>query len=181
MRVFIGIELSESVKDSLFDWQQRLKPYALKGKFTSPTNYHLTLQFIGEATATEIDVLKSVVSSVTDTATPFELSLNHIGEFPKKNKSILWAGTDSSHSLNELYEKVHQTFSQYHLEMKKDLYTPHVTLGRNLVLSESFEHIKKELDGNSIPITVDNITLFESTRINDQLVYRAIQKHQMTF
>lgn len=171
MRVFIGVALSQSVKDSLFDLQQQLKPYSVKGKFTSATNFHLTLQFIGEATAAEVDVLKAVVSSVSEDLIPFELSLNHIGEFQKKNKSILWAGPDSVYFLNELYDKLHQSFLQHDVEIEKRWYTPHITLGRNVVLKESFEQMSQELDWNPFTVTIDNITLFESIRINDQLVY----------
>lgn len=180
MRVFIGIELSPSVKTSLMDWQLQLKPYSIKGNFTTPTNYHLTLQFIGEATMEEIDVFKSIVSSIAKSSRSFELALIHVGEFPKKNKSILWAGPDSRRSLNDLYDKVHQAFSLHHVAVEKRPFTPHVTLGRNIVLTDAFETIKKEQSWNTIPIIVDNVTLFESTRINDQLVYRAIAKHEMT-
>lgn len=178
MRVFIGIVLSQSVKDSLFDLQQQVKPYSVKGKFTSATNFHLTLQFIGEATAAEIDVLKTVVSSVSEDSIPFDLSLNHIGEFSKKNKSILWAGPESVHFLNKLYDKLHQAFLQHNIEMEKGGYTPHITLVRNVVLKKSFEQMNQELNWNPITVTIDNITLFESTRISDQLVYLPIEKNK---
>lgn len=180
MRVFIGIELSPSVKDSLFDWQQQLKPYSVKGNFTATPNFHLTLQFIGETTAAEIDVLKDIILSVAENSAPFEISLDHTGEFPKKNKAILWAGPDSVHFLTELYDTLHQAFSQHHVEMEKLRYIPHITLSRNSVLKESFAKISQELSWSPIPVTIDNITLFESTRLNDQLVYLPMDKKMMT-
>ncbi|MBM6613789.1 RNA 2',3'-cyclic phosphodiesterase [Desemzia sp. RIT804] len=181
MRLFIGIELSQSVKESLFVVQQQLKPYSIKGKFTSPKNFHLTLEFIGEATEKEIEVYKTIISSVAEVSSSFVVSLDHIGKFIQKNKSILWAGPSTAYSLNKLYDRLHVEFSSRYLEMDKKQYTPHITLGRNIVLNDSFEQVKKELHWNAIPLTIDNITLFESTHINGHLVYRAIEKQQMAF
>ncbi|MFL2099882.1 RNA 2',3'-cyclic phosphodiesterase [Desemzia sp. FAM 23991] len=177
MRIFIGIELSCPVKEKLFELQQQIRPYVVKGHFTSLMNFHLTLQFIGETPHS--DILRSIVSSVAGDSKPFDLSLDHLGQFLKKNKSILWAGPDSDQQLNELYEKLHQHFLHHHLEMEKRSYAPHVTFGRNIVLLDSFEQMRQELNWKAVPVTIDNITLFESTRIHDQLVYRPIARYQI--
>ena len=62
MRLFIAINLSDAMKDSLINTQNALYDLGVRGKYTSEENLHLTLAFIGEYPNAEpvLDVRDSV-------------------------------------------------------------------------------------------------------------------------
>lgn len=179
MRVFIGVVLNDSVKEALFEVEQQLKLHCTRGNFTPLSNFHLTLQFIGDATDTEVEQFKAVIRETAEEVQSFDILLNNLGEFPKKNRSVVWAGPDSETKVTELYDILHDQLSQNELDIQKKPFTPHITLGRNLALTEPFDQITKKLSWDKIPVKIDNITLFESVRINDQLVYRPLEKQEL--
>ena len=84
MRLFIAINLSDAMKDSLINTQNALYDLGVRGKYTSEENLHLTLAFIGEYPNAEpvLDALSSV------SFRPFELSLEGMGRFG----DLWWAG-----------------------------------------------------------------------------------------
>ena len=48
MRLFIAINLSDAMKDSLISTQNALYDRGVRGNYTPEENQHLTLAFIGE-------------------------------------------------------------------------------------------------------------------------------------
>ena len=62
MRLFIAINLSYAMKDSLINMQNALYDRGVRGNYTSEENLHLTLAFIGEYPDAEtvLDALSSV-------------------------------------------------------------------------------------------------------------------------
>ena len=84
MRIFIAIQFEEAFRQTLLDVQSALKACGIKGNYTKPENFHLTLAFIGEYRNPQniLDTLDDIEFA------PFELSLNGIGRF----ETILWAG-----------------------------------------------------------------------------------------
>lgn len=179
MRVFMGIELNEIVKQQLFEIEQQLEKHCSRGNFTTLNNFHLTLQFIGHATADDIDQFKQVLHDTAAESTPFEITINGLGEFPKKKRSVVWAGPERDSELSSLYDELHEQFNRHQWTLQKKPFVPHITLGRNLLLTETFAELEQQLQWEPISIKIDQLTLFESVRINDQLIYRPIQQFKM--
>ena len=77
MRLFIAINLSDAMKDSLISTQNALYDRGVRGNYTSEENLHLTLAFIGEYPDAEpvLDALSAV------SFRPFELRLEGMGRF----------------------------------------------------------------------------------------------------
>lgn len=90
-RVFIGIEL-ESIKEELVSLQNQLKPYVKKGNFVFHDNFHLTLQFIGEINEQDLYPLKEIITTTAQNVRPFEIEVDHLGQFTKKKKQVVWLG-----------------------------------------------------------------------------------------
>ncbi len=48
MRLFIGIDLPDSIKQTLFEFQTILKAMGLKGAWKTRESMHITLEFLGD-------------------------------------------------------------------------------------------------------------------------------------
>lgn len=170
-RVFIGIEL-ESLKEELVLLQNQLEPYVKKGNFVFHDNFHLTLQFIGEINEEELHLLKEIIIIATQRTQPFELKVDHLGQFTKKNKQVIWLGIKNNPLLFELFTSLQEAFQEKdHFNLKKTAFLPHITIGRQMVLKRPLEEIECNLDRSNSKLQVTKIILYESKQINGRLRY----------
>lgn len=175
MRLFIAIELNDRLKNKLAVIQDKVKASSVNGKYTDLDNFHLTLHFIGEVNEIEKEKIEAGIEKVAEEAGPFELVLDSLGHFPKKTKHILWAGVKGDIvELHELNQSIRLLLDSK-LSKDEDIkYTPHITLGRKIELSGSFNELKKEIEVSTETIEVTSISLMESKRENGKLVYNSI-------
>lgn len=193
-RIFIGIEFTTEVKQSIALIGETLKAKAIKGRFTDTENYHLTLHFIGLATLEDIEKLETCLMQVAKMNAPFTIVLTGTGYFQKRKRKILWLGAMPSELLDQLYALLMEnykksfnkenglsttaqgkTHSEPHPLKTVSIFTPHITLGREVVITED-EAISKT---QYIFSKVEAITLFESVRINGNLVYRPLSRYRL--
>lgn len=179
MRVFIGIELTKPTKEALFDVQQQLIPASKKGRFTDKDNFHLTLKFIGETNQKEIEQLKNAVAETAAHSTAFKVAVKTVDKFQKKNGLILWAGPKETQPLLHLYDQLHNIMKKQAINIEKHPYTPHITLGRNIVWEKGKESSLLQSLVDPIPVKIDTLTLFESVRVNGRLIYRPFMRYPL--
>jgi len=175
MRVFFAIEFNNEIKDYLYSLQQKVREYCVGGNFSHRENFHLTLRFIGEQNPQQVEVLKKVLEEAAAGISPFELRLRNIGSFDKGNKKILWAGLDKSAELQNLYQKLEFCLERYGYQKEDRPYSPHITLAREVRLGNTSHNISKTFV-SSLPVKVNNISLMESSRINNKLTYTALYR-----
>ncbi|MEN8222488.1 MAG: RNA 2',3'-cyclic phosphodiesterase [Acidobacteriota bacterium] len=129
MRLFIGIKLSEQVKEKLCEICRDLKDIAPKVKWVKEDNIHITLKFLGETEKKDqiIDILTKNIS-----VPPFKLKYSGIGKFGIGDElRILWAGIHPSDELSELFSQMEKGMEQLDFPGEKRKFSPHITLGRN--------------------------------------------------
>lgn len=181
MRVFIAIELSEKVKGELSSIQQSVKQAALSGRFTSIDNFHLTVHFIGEVNHKECEDIKSAMERTASQTGPFQLSLSELGSFKKKNKEIIWVGVNGNvEALQQLNKDVLKNLSTSTLTDTEIEYVPHLTLGRQIKLALPLSDLRETAAFTETVITVDSLSLMESKRVNNELVYEPIYRVKLT-
>ena len=175
MRVFIAIELEEEVKEKLAEIQSKVKVTAEKGRFTAVSNFHLTLYFIGEADSERIGQISKAIDKCAEHNVPFKLSLGKLGSFNKRSKRIIWVGVDGDiRELKKVNEQISAELNEEEHTDEKGEYTPHITLGRQIVFNQDFEEWSQSQSAPPVAIEVDKISLMESTRLNGELIYRPI-------
>lgn len=122
MRLFIAIELDDSIKKSLTGAMHDLKKSGVRGSYTASNNLHLTLAFIGEVEdALEI---KTALQSVS--FKPFKLSLSDFGNFG----DILWVGVKGNQGLSQAAKGVREALDQAGISYDRKKFAPHITLVR---------------------------------------------------
>jgi RNA 2',3'-cyclic 3'-phosphodiesterase len=124
-RLFTGLEIPEDVALDL----QMMQGGIPGAKWLDPSNFHLTLRFIGDidgGLAREIDQVLSEISF-----RPFSVLLKGVGLFGGNQPHSLYVGVDDAAGelkrLRDLHEK---QFRQLGLAGETRKFTPHVTLAR---------------------------------------------------
>ncbi|AOT70804.1 RNA 2',3'-cyclic phosphodiesterase [Geosporobacter ferrireducens] len=172
MRVFIAIELEEGIRNYLIDQQRIIRKNSKKGNFTRRENLHLTLRFIGEIDRNDIQRIESAMEEAVEKKDLFYMKLGAMGEFPRGNKRILWIGiSEGLQSLKDLFERLEAALEKRGFSREAKGLTPHITLGREVVLEKDTVDLARELDTVPKAIKVAKISLMESTRINSVLQY----------
>ncbi len=175
MRVFVAIELQEEVKGYLSRIQQIAVRHSSRGNFTARDNLHLTVRFIGEVDLSLLSEIKAAITAAAGEIKPFDLYTAGLGYFPRKNRVILWTGVKGDiTSLRQLYAGVEKHLVRIGIPQEDRGYTPHLTLGREIVLNSSVEAIEGELRFETKSIIVQRLSLMDSCREDGKLVYRPI-------
>lgn len=175
MRMFIAIELDNTLKEYVFQRQQIIKNNSRRGNFSRKENFHLTLKFIGEVNIEEIEDIKKAINNTASVFSPFKMNLGELGYFPRKNKKIIWIGTSQGNKkLHKLFNILETNLDRLGFEREARGLKPHITLAREVVLKKDFKLLSKEISIESKEIPVKKISLMESTRIDGLLTYRPI-------
>lgn len=176
MRVFIAIELEDETKEYLTYYQEIVKKYSIKGNFTAKDNLHITLKFIGEVDHHDLDDLKKVVDSLSKRNNSFHLMINSLGNFSRGSREILWMGLKEEPLLKELYQDLEGLLESKGYERERRPYRPHITLGREILLSQDIEELRSQIKVVPRIINVKSVSLMESTRVKGKLVYLPLHR-----
>jgi 2'-5' RNA ligase len=164
MRLFIAINFNDETRARLISLRDELRSRSKRGNFTLDGNLHLTLVFIGECGATELDKIKTVLDTVA--FTPFDAEIERLGTFSRG--TLWWAGLRGDKRLIDLQREIEHKLALGGFEMDGREYHPHITLGREVVTGEKPWRIEPFGE------TVAGIDLMNSERINGKLTYTAI-------
>ncbi len=168
MRIFIGVALPEKIKEKLYELQRCWLDTAIRKRPTLFNNFHLTIKYIGELSLEEVELLTYSLEKQLANFKSFEARIANIGAFNKGSGQIIWAGfTAGNDLLNALNKEVVKAIKAIKIELKKERYTPHITLARNVY----FNDYKADLPLVNETIEINKVTVFQSHRIKGELTY----------
>jgi len=135
IRAFIAIELPGPVTAALLRLQNQLKKsvpiHAVR--WVAPQNIHLTLHFLGDIAAGDVDKISAGIEAVAAPAAPFELSVGGLGCFPNLHRPrVVWVGLPEKHAaLAALHQNLgRQLQAAINFSPETRPFAPHLTLGR---------------------------------------------------
>lgn len=172
MRLFIAVNLNNTMKDYLSEAIQKLKVKASEGNFTRIENLHLTLVFLGEVGEERLDAVKSAINYVN--AEPFRLSLEGFGRFKRRGGDIHWAGIAANDTLLSIQKQLSMELKKAGFTLEEREFRPHLTLGREVRITGETADIYGALADRKCEMTVEKMSLMKSERINGRLVYSEI-------
>jgi 2'-5' RNA ligase len=124
-RLFIGLELPESIRAELV----RLNPRVKGLRWLPAEQLHLTMSFLGEVDATGEERLREALAVVKVPA--FFLPVMGIGTFGGERPTVVWAGVGKGHPhLFALHKHIQDAVLHAGLEADLKPFHPHITLGR---------------------------------------------------
>lgn len=175
MRLFIAVLFNEQIKDNLCDCIEKLKQNSQRGNFSRRENLHLTLVFIGETN--KVSAVKQAMDKVDENK--FDLAIQGFGKFKRGGSDICWIGVQKCQPLDNIYNKLCSELRNSGFVIENRAYTPHLTLGREVVLSSNFDEnaYKNEIRPMNFPVT--KISLMKSERIGGKLTYTEIYSKEL--
>jgi 2'-5' RNA ligase len=132
MRLFIAIEIPESVKKELAAAQGRLRVSGVDASWTRIEGMHLTLKFLGEVADQQVTEIISGLRKAVEGIGPLGLSVSGVGTFPNpKNARVVWTGLAGDiEQLMRLQGAVENAMVLLGMAREERKFTPHLTLGR---------------------------------------------------
>ena len=164
MRLFIAINFNNETRSRLLALRDELRGKSQRGNFSAPENLHLTLAFIGEVSPKKVDSIKAIMDTVM--VEPFAATIDRLGTFSRG--TLWWAGLYGNRPLMDLQREIEYKLALCGFEMDNRKYSPHITLGREVVTDSKPWAIEPFGE------TVCTIDLMKSERINGNLTYTAI-------
>lgn len=176
MRIFIAILLKQNIINQLVNIKHQAFDLAVEGKYTSDTNFHITLHYIGECDELMTKRIRSAMNLIDcESFKTYGLSLNLFKRH--KKKKVLYLGVEKNSSLLDCHHQVVSQLKQIGIEINTCEYTPHITIGRQVVIDDQ---MVDQLEVSKLEIQVDCIHVMESKRVDNHLVYESIYKVKLT-
>ena len=156
MRLFVAIQLSDTMKTALLDTQKAMREQGVRGNWSPRENLHLTLAFIGEYPAAEpvLDALRTLRFA------PFSIALRGVGCFG----DLWWAGLEDSAALEAAARRVRRDLAENGIPFDRKRFSPHITLVRRATKAAA---IRVPTRG----MTVRAISLMRSDRGKNGMIY----------
>ena len=130
MRLFIGIQIPQTIRSAFASLLKDFRAIAPQVKWVRAENLHVTLKFLGETELTKLSALQNALAAVRS-AEPVNLEFHGLGFFPdEKRPRVLWAGMDASANLKALAADIDQAAHRLAFPLEDRPFTPHLTLAR---------------------------------------------------
>jgi len=168
MRIFIALELPESVRERLGQLQGRLKGTENRIRWVDPSLIHLTMKFLGEVKEKSLEKVIQTARNVAGRFSVFELKIGKMGVFPSfSSPRVIWVGIEEGKDkLETLAAELEEKLSQQVFSGNSRKWTSHLTLARVKVL-KARERLKalllqycKEVEG--IEVKVKSLSVIKS-------------------
>lgn len=183
MRAFIAFDINKSVKEKLSQTQAKIKKYATKGTWVKEENFHCTLKFLGNIDEKKAYNIGNILNKISQEYSQMTINLNSVGYFNKKKEQygVIWVGLGGEiEKLNEIYDIINDSMYDLGFPKEKRPFTPHITLGRRILLNRTFEDIKELTNNNNIyNFELNSIVLMRSEENMGKRIYIPIKSYKL--
>lgn len=132
MRLFVALELNESIKAAVRRLQDKLARSCEGVKWTPPEQVHLTVKFLGEVADQDVPKVVEAVTSAGTQSTEFTLNVENCGCFPLGGPvRIVWVGAkDDTGNLLRCVNAVEDEMEKLGFAREQRPFAAHLTIGR---------------------------------------------------
>lgn len=123
-RLFVGLEIPEELASRL----ATLRGGLYGARWTDPSDYHLTLRFIGDIDRRLAREIEDELAEIDHE--PIQVAITGLGVFGGDKPHTLYAGIAPSRSLLELQGESERSLRRLGLAPEARKFTPHITLAR---------------------------------------------------
>jgi 2'-5' RNA ligase len=131
MRLFVAVNLKDDERKKLHKAATPLRKSGMPVRWVEPGALHMTLKFLGEVRAQNVDAVMQAVTAVAAKAVPHEVKLAGFGAFPTiRLPHVIWAGAEAKPELRSLKHDLEWELAALGFERELRAFQPHITLGR---------------------------------------------------
>lgn len=168
-RTFIALKIyPEDKLAGLFNaLKSELSGEALK--WVEPDNLHLTLKFLGDTNAEQVEEVKEILFQTASQFSGFQFQLKGLGYFKSNGQPrVLFAKIENFESLKQLVDSLQESLEEIGFEKDERAFKPHLTLAR-------IKFIKNKRQFYSLVENADS-TNFQPVNVNEIIYYQSILK-----
>lgn len=181
MRVFIAVELTESIKEELAQLQESLRGTGDKIKWVNSSLIHLTLKFLGEIREEGLKKVLQASREVAAKFSSFKIKIKGTGVFPDSpSPRVIWVGIEGGeNNLETLARQLEEELARQGFAKERRKWVPHLTLGRVKVLKKKGKLRElvlkyKGIEGGEMEIR--NISVIESRLTPKGPIYTLLER-----
>jgi 2'-5' RNA ligase len=183
-RLFVGVRVSVSTANALAQCAEMLARRAndarLDLRWVAPTNYHVTLKFLGWTHRETIGAVREALDRAVIGCTRLSFRTARLGAFPSLDKaSVLWAGIEDASGLDAVAAKIDRAMTGIGFAADVRTFHAHVTLARLRETRPVRDVVLPMAEQMFSETRIDGVTLFESETKSSGSVYQEI--HRATF
>jgi 2'-5' RNA ligase len=133
IRAFIAVPASDEVKEIVAKTVGELKAAGASVKWVEPENVHLTLKFLGNITAEDVEKLRVRLREALGSYSSFDVTAGKVGCFPggRRAPRVIWIGLEGAiDRLKEIAVKVDETCAGLGFDPETRPFKAHLTIGR---------------------------------------------------
>ncbi len=179
IRAFIAVDIDPKTVKKISAALVQLKPRVPGIRWSSLTNFHFTLKFLGNIEETKVDAVANALELELRPFPRFTINAKGLGVFPDiKRPRVLWIGLEGK-ELKDLASKVEKAMEPLGFMPEKRELKPHLTVGRwrefagsSKILGEELERWKSHEFGESM---VAEVIFFQSVLKPESAVYHALK------
>ena len=184
IRAFVAVDLEPQTVQKIAETIARLRPRMPVIRWLPPTNFHLTLKFLGDIEEAKVAPIAAALERELYPFSCFTINAKGLGVFPDlKRPRILWVGLVGG-ELNALASTAEKALVPFGFAAEKKTFTPHLTIGRWRQFNGSPKELGDEIEkwrghdfGRS---NVDEVILFQSVLKPEGAVYRPLKTVALT-
>jgi len=130
MRVFVAMDLSDTVRSAISRFCDKLRPLCPNVKWVRVEGMHVTLKFIGEAKEPVISQIPAALATIKSRE-PAVMRFHGTGFFPSaKRPRVLWIGIAASPNLPAIAADIEHSLQPLGVQSEDRDFKPHLTLAR---------------------------------------------------
>jgi 2'-5' RNA ligase len=180
MRLFVAIELSDSVRSVVKAVQDGLHPSCDGVRWVPAHQVHVTAKFLGEVPDAKVPDVSNAVARAATKAASFAMQVAGCGCFPPRGPvRIVWVGLrEESGALMRCVDTVEDELANIGFAKERRPFSPHVTVGR-VRDDRSHGGIRSAVEDftfDSVEQSVSSITLMSSVLSPKGPTYTAVSK-----
>ncbi len=134
MRLFVALDINLDIRERVERFIDEVRHLAADARWIPTESLHVTLKFIGEATAAKSELIKHALEGSVGSGggiTALELSMRGCGFFPDARRPrLFWAGIEPVAPLAKLARAVDEALASVGIPREDHPFHPHLTLAR---------------------------------------------------
>ena len=141
LRLFVAINLPESVRDAIHADAGPLRSVAPRVKWVAPASLHVTLKFLGAQDDALLPALERALAAVALRHAPFDVETRRLGAFPNfRRPRVVWVGMTGANAFGAIARDIDRSLASLGIPSETRPFRAHLTLGRvkdDMALSET--------------------------------------------
>ena len=176
MRLFIGVPVSEEIKEKVKPLYQKLKETDAIFNLVPLDNLHFTIKFLGDVDESKLEEIKGKLSEIKQSS--FKISLKGIGAFPSLERiNVIWIGTESKEIISLMKKTDHLLNYIKKNDFEKEV--AHLTIAR-VKSGELKEFVEEFSETDFGEMLVDKFVLYESVLTPEGPIYKIIKEFKLS-